>query len=116
MLKIGHSWCEFSAALFAMLLRQGFHIGAGWPKIAGFEPGARDGCPGTKHILGGALETPKIRSYAHLFLSLSPPPPQSSPLGGHGGCCLYFEPVALELLRARGSLPDGACADPAKAR
>lgn len=42
-MKIGQSWCELCAALFAMLLRQGFNIRASWLKIAVFKLGARDG-------------------------------------------------------------------------
>lgn len=69
-----------------------------------------------KTYLGWSTGNPKDR-LLRTFISIPfPHPPQSSPLGGHGGCCLYFEPVALELLRARGSFPDGACTDPAKAR
>lgn len=103
--------CEFCAAFFVMLLSQGLNIRDSWLKIADFILGVRDGWQGTKCILGGVLEIPKIRSYAHFFPSLSPTLPSPLLAVTENVPCI----LSQWLLSARRSLPDGACADLVKA-
>lgn len=55
---------------------------------------------GHETYLGWSTGNPKDTLLC-TFLSIPfPHPPQSSPLGSHGVCRVYFEAVALELLDA----------------